>query len=258
MEQEFWKIRNHENFGQHIQGRLVDWLLHIGVKKDTVDGVTKEIESVFLQDISIHEVEEKLHKLVSELDVESTIARRLSEEEDLVFREVKSHLVKGPVLDVGTGSGMIAQKMNDTGYEATLTDVLDFNRSNLPLTLYDGQQLPYASNKYSNVTLLTVLHHCDHWEKVLEEAVRVCSDNIVIIESVFINRGEFVANMFFDWIWNRVVYKDVNVPFNFQEPSKWEKMFEDLGLEIRQSIDLGYDSPMTPEHHWLFVLGKSG
>ena len=62
--------------------------------------------------------------------------------------------------------------------------------------------------------------------------------------------------MFFDWLWNRVVYQDVNVPFNFHKPEEWEQIFKEKGLMIDRSIDLGYDSPMTPEHHWLFVLNK--
>ena len=62
--------------------------------------------------------------------------------------------------------------------------------------------------------------------------------------------------MFFDWIWNRVIYTDINVPFNFKKPIEWEKLFGAYGLFLRTSVDLGYDSPMTPEHHWLFVLGK--
>ena len=256
MEEEIKRIRNNEVVRQHIHIRLLDWLSHVGIERDDVEELTNSIESLFLQDISIYRVEEKIRRLISNFNVEGIIQQRLSEEEDMVFGQVRPNLVEGSVLDVGTGSGMIAEKMDNAGFPTKVTDILDFNRSNLPLTLYDGKKLPFSDDEFTNITLLTVLHHCEFYRKVLEEAIRVCADNIIIIESVYIDSGELFSNMFFDWLWNRVIYTDVNVPFNFREPVGWEELFNMYGLAVRSSIDLGYDSPMTPEHHWLFVLGK--
>jgi 2-polyprenyl-3-methyl-5-hydroxy-6-metoxy-1,4-benzoquinol methylase len=256
MEQKIARIRGIKVFEECIQGRLCDWLLYIGAKSENLDSLLIKIKEIFLQKISIYEAEETLHKLIWSIGIKDVIEGRLRIEEDLVFGEIRPYLVKGTLLDIGTGSGLIAQKGNDAGFLATIIDVIDFNKSNLKLTLYDGKKIPFPDNKFTNVTLLTVLHHCNCWTDVLAEAIRVSNKNIVIIESVHTDQKEYYSNMFFDWLWNRVVYRDVNVPFNFHKPREWEEIFIGKGLKIDKTTDLGYDSPMTPEHHWLFVLKK--
>ena len=256
MENKIKVIRDAEIFDVHIKEMLCDWLVYIGVSLDVVNGMAEEIKKYFIQDISVFEVEEILHKLIWDCNVSGTIDERLKEEEELVFDEIKNHFVKGNTLDVGTGSGKIAQKVNDAGFPTTIIDVIDFNKSNLKLTVYDGENIPFPENEFENVTLMTVLHHCQSYMKTLNEVIRVSKNNIIIIESVYTDQHEYYCDMFFDWLWNRVVYRDVNVPFNFNKPEEWEKIFREKGLTVDKSIDLGYDSPMTPEHHWLFVLKK--
>ena len=256
MEKKILKIRDIKIFEECIQKRLYDWLLYIGAKKEGADNFLANIKEIFLQKIDIHEVEDKLHKLIWNFDISDTIEKRLHSEENLVFSEIRPYLVQGTLLDIGTGSGMIAQKGNDAGFSATIIDVIDFNKSGLKLVLYDGRKIPFPDNEFTNVTLLTVLHHCERYMDVLNEAIRVNSKNTIIIESVHTNQKECYSNMFFDWLWNRVIYRNVNVPFNFHTPEEWGNIFIGKGLKIDKALDLGYDSPMTPERHWLFVLNK--
>lgn len=254
MEDKILQIRNEELFEKSIAEMLEKWLIYVGIR-DT-DAFMEKFKDIFLERSSIFEAEKRLHGLIEGANVSGSIKECLEVEEDLVFNEVKPYLIDGNALDIGTGSGMIAQKINDAGFSTSIVDVIDFNKSILKSTIYDGRNIPFPDNAFKNVTLLTVLHHCDYYNEVLSEAIRVCQGKLIIIESVFTNQQEYYANMFFDWLWNRVVYQDVNVPFNFHKPEEWEQIFKGKGLMIDRSIDLGYDSPMTPEHHWLFVLNK--
>lgn len=249
-------IRDEKIFEQCISDLLKKWFLYIGIKIKDADTLLMRFKDAFLSKLTIYEVEKELNKLIEDMHINKSMEKCLRIEEDLVYSEINPFLVVGNTLDIGTGSGRIAQKINDGGSPTSVIDVIDFNKSNLTLTIYDGRTIPFPDNKFINVTLLTVLHHCDFYNDVLNEVIRVSQKNIIIIESIFTNQNEYYANMFFDWLWNRVVYQDVNVPFNFHKPEDWIKIFKDKGLIIDKSIDLGYDSPMTPEHHWLFVLKK--
>ena len=69
-------------------------------------------------------------------------------------------------------------------------------------------------------------------------------------------------NIFFDHFYNRVLHysKDaktkVNVPFNFNTPANWEKVFAEFGLKQEGLVHLGLDQPTVPEYHTLHVLKK--
>lgn len=257
MKDKILKIRDEKIFEQCITDLLKKWFLYIGVEIQEADTFVTRFKDAFLSNANIYEVEKNLNTLIGDMHINTSVEKRLRIEEDLVYSEIKPFLIAGNALDIGTGSGRIAQKINAGGFTTSVIDVIDFNQSNLPLTIYDGKTIPFPDDKFTNVTLLTVLHHCDSYKDVLSEAIRVSQKNIIIIESVFTNQNEYYANMFFDWLWNRVVYQDVNVPFNFHTPEDWTNLFKDKGLIIDKSLDLGYDSPMTPEHHWLFVLKKN-
>ena len=254
LQEKIKQIRIPEIFEEHIRDVLIKWLLFVQVGIDSPDSVVNEIKEIFISKTNVYDVEECLNKYIWGYALNSSVEKGLREEEEMVFKEVEPHLIKGNALDVGTGSGIIAQKINNAGYPMTIIDVIDFNKSTLKSNIYDGVNIPFPDNSYDNVTLLTVLHHCDNYMNILDEAIRVCNKNLIVIESVYIDQHEYYCNIFFDWLWNRVVYRDVNCPFHFHMPDEWEKIFIDKGMKIHESIDLGYDSPMTPEHHWLFVL----
>jgi SAM-dependent methyltransferase len=234
---------------------LASWLGHIGYHRTAVSGTVKTIREAFTSAEPIVDVEEQLHHLFT--TEAPLLANRLQEEEVMVFGEIDPYILpQATVIDVGCGSGGIAERLAEAGRRLRLVDVVQHNRTNLPFTLYDGKVLPFSDGEFSVGILLTVLHHCDDPDRVLTETARVAK-KLVVIESVYTNDRERQLNMFFDWLWNRVVYQGINVPFNFDEPGGWELRFRAMGLKVEHSLDLGYDSPMTPEHHWLFVLGQS-
>jgi SAM-dependent methyltransferase len=201
------------------------------------------------------EVETACKRMLSGMvpDCGANVKEALSGRSELIFRQI-SGLVHGErVLDLGAGDGKVGELVSGLGKGVSLVDVIDFNASGLPLTLYDGKKLPFADKEFDASLLLTVLHHADAPLEVLKEAMRV-SRSIILIESVYFNTEHMRLNMFLDWFYNRVIHNGVNCPFNFQSPQGWESTFAKLGLKITDSIDLGVDQKVVPEYHWLYRL----
>lgn len=73
---------------------------------------------------------------------------------------------------------------------------------------------------------------------------------------------QFAVNVFFDHFYNRIIHynddvtKKVNVPFNFNTPNNWQRVFESKGLEQVAVQYLGIDQCLVPEYHTLHVLNK--
>jgi ubiquinone/menaquinone biosynthesis C-methylase UbiE len=107
------------------------------------------------------------------------------------------------VLDVGAGSGLLAAALMMTrGIRATLFDVVDNNRSPLPLQLYDGRNLPFPPRTFDIALLAFVLHHSADTGRTLSEAARVAA-RLIILEDTYRGPHERLAMRWTDWILNR-------------------------------------------------------
>lgn len=97
---------------------------------------------------------------------------------------------KTRVLDLGAGEGYVGEALasGSTQLKVQLCDVADLNRTGLPHDIYTGETLPYADDAFDAVVLYFVLHHCEHPEQVLSEALRVSTQRVIIVESVVTGR----------------------------------------------------------------------
>ena len=149
--------------------------------------------------------------------------------------------------------------------------------------------VPFVGNLFENTMVLTVFHHSDDPVHLIKEASRVTKPGgrVIVIESVYgvshlptelgatqcFELSDYLKldgeeqrqmNMFFDHFYNRIISKSsnpriqVNVPFNFNTPEGWEKLFKDKGgLEQEKLIHLGLDQASVPEYHTLHILRKA-
>ena len=88
------------------------------------------------------------------------------------------------ILDLGAGEGYVGDALADKGHSVQLADVVDRNRTDLELAVYDGETLPFDDDEFDVVVLSYVLHHADDPDRVLEEALRVGRRGI-ILETVY-------------------------------------------------------------------------
>ncbi len=101
------------------------------------------------------------------------------------WRWLRPHLgTPARVLDLGAGDGFVGEAVARGGAEVVLADVVDFNRTALPLTLYDGQRLPFDADTFDATVLAFVLHHAADPDAVLREARRVTRGRVAVLESI--------------------------------------------------------------------------
>ena len=142
------------------------------------------------------------------------------------------------VLDVGTGAGFVAQRLQcELGAEVHCLDVVDLNQTDLPITLFDGENIPFENNRF-NVSLgLFMLHHAHEvfHIRLLSEMKRVTSSKMIISEDIAFNwldRGLQKCHE----IQLKTDFKSDKLSFKSQ--AGWEQLFERTGLEVFDVISV--------------------
>ena len=96
------------------------------------------------------------------------------------------------VLDVGSGNGLIAEEIKRQKNAAlSLLDVIDWNISTFPVTLFDGKHVPFGDKEFAVVTLIDVVHHSEDENVLMQEALRVAK-RVVLVEEA---HGTGLANI---------------------------------------------------------------
>lgn len=88
----------------------------------------------------------------------------------------------GSLLDVGAGDGTVAHAVG-AAVGATRVAGVDVKvrpEAAIPVTLYDGERLPFPDGAFEAVVLSDVLHHCRRPSVVLGEALRVSARMVAI------------------------------------------------------------------------------
>jgi ubiquinone/menaquinone biosynthesis C-methylase UbiE len=105
--------------------------------------------------------------------------------EEIIVQNVKPFVrPQERVLEIGAGNGLVAQMIQEaSGADFTLLDVVDYNRSWLPMHVYDGLHLPFEDNSYDVALLIFVLHHNPDPRPVMREALRVARQGVLVVEN---------------------------------------------------------------------------
>ncbi|MBZ0307612.1 MAG: class I SAM-dependent methyltransferase [Anaerolineae bacterium] len=112
---------------------------------------------------------------------------------DLCLENLTAH----SMLDVGTGSGIFAEAFDARGLKVAGIDIrqdmLDAAQSYVPqgeFQLAPMEAIPYADHHFDLVFLGHVLHEADDLMQALQEAKRVASTRVVVLEWPY-EAGEF-------------------------------------------------------------------
>jgi SAM-dependent methyltransferase len=154
------------------------------------------------------------------------------------------------VLDIGCGSGTLARAIMALRPDVTIEgiDVLVRPGTDIPVTEFDGENIPWPDNHFDVALFVDVLHHTNGPARLLAEAKRVSKAGIVIKDHL--REGPFaeVTLRFMDWVGN--AQHGVALPYNYLSDPEWRGIWSDLGLKV-QRIDekIGlYPAPFS----WLF------
>lgn len=174
-----------------------------------------------------------------------------------VSKRISKHVdANEKIIDIGCGTGFVSKLlMEKTSVKVTLVDV----RKNplcrsLPVTLYDGKKLPFPDNSFDTASLITVLHHCPNPMNVLDEAMRVATRKIIIMEDLFESRVERWLTLLEDSIVN---WEFKGHPHNNKLEKEWVQIFQQKKLTIKNFEKFKLVCAGFPFRLGIFVLEKN-
>ncbi len=154
------------------------------------------------------------------------------------------------VLDIGCGSGTLARRIMalrpDIGIEGI--DVLVRPGTEIPVTEFDGDTIPWGDNHFDIALFVDVLHHTEAPARLLAEAKRVSRGGIVIKDHFREGVLADATLRFMDWVGN--AQHGVVLPYNYLSDPEWRSIWSRLGLRVERLTDkVGlYPAPFS----WLF------
>ena len=154
------------------------------------------------------------------------------------------------VLDIGCGSGTLAKRIMALRPDVTIEgiDVLVRPGTEIPVTEFDGDTIPWADGHFDIALFVDVLHHTEAPARLLAEAKRVSRGGIVIKDHFREGVLADATLRFMDWVGN--AQHGVVLPYNYLSDPEWRSIWSRLGLKVERLTDkVGlYPAPFS----WLF------
>ena len=142
------------------------------------------------------------------------------------------YLQKGSsVLELGSGNGALAVLLQNEGMEVSLLDIEDktiFREVNVEV--YNGMKFPHADKQFDVCQLITMLHHTDNAEELIQEAKRV-SNRVIVMEDIYEGSFQKHVTWFTDSLVNWEFYSH---PHANRTDTEWQGIFQQNGLEIEK------------------------
>jgi SAM-dependent methyltransferase len=128
-------------------------------------------------------------------------ARRLIE-------QVRAWLpVHGPVLDLGSGTGHIAARLErELGLEVVTADVSDIHVAGPPPVLITEGPLPFDDGAFPGALLLFMLAYPKDPAAVLSETARVSRGPIILVQTLYAGRFGYAWHRGREFVWTVVAF----------------------------------------------------
>ena len=172
---------------------------------------------------------------------------------DNILKKIYKHLgKKSKIIDIGAGTCLLSEAIQQKGHVVKSIDVQDLNFSKkIKLTLYDGDTLPFKKNAFNVSLLIFVLHHISNPIKTLKEANRV-SKQIIIMDDIYTSKLSKNYTHFVDDLQNMFLEKN---PHTNKSDNEWKKTFKDLGLILKHAEY--YKSKINIQHAIYYLESTS-
>jgi hypothetical protein len=234
-------------------------LTHLGMEHKTADKwLDEQIRNKKIENLSRWENE--LHSQLKSNGIYKNLDMRMKERAQKWFNAAKLYFLKTDTLDLGGGSGEVANLMQKFGCKTTIADVINWNKFDIPFLPVKNNKIRVKDKMFNQVVLFTVFHHTDDVSALVKETFRVANKRVIFIESVTENLIGYRFGAWIDWFYNRIIHyssditKKIDVPCNFLPSAGWEQLVWKLtGLKPTISTNLGIFQFLNPENHHLFV-----
>jgi SAM-dependent methyltransferase len=184
------------------------------------------------------------------MGIGTAIAARFEQKSDFIeqaraefnYDSIHAHIPDGAkVLDVGAWRCHLGGLLRDRKHCRVLNlDVIDANRTEMPVRIFDGAKLPVESAAYDAVLLLYVLHHASDDEPLLREARRVVRDGgcVLVAEDSVNGLWDRIVTLGFH-LWLRLV-TGMTRDGTFRTTAQWRERFHAMGFTIKETVSLGH------------------
>lgn len=144
--------------------------------------------------------------------------------------------------------------MLNQGFNVTSLDIVNRNKTNVKLALYDGKKIPFPDNTFDIVIVSFVLIFIPkNIEEIVKELARVSRNYVLVLEDT----PQTKLQVFFKKLW-RLICSPTH-PFVLFSRTKWIKIFEASGLSIKEIKDIKVKIYITPVYNLpqsIFYLKK--
>ena len=127
----------------------------------------------------------------------------------LLMEQVRPWLpAEGPVLDLGSGTGHLAARLEqELGLEMVTADVSDIHVVGpRPVLVADGA-LPFEAGSHTAALLVFMLAYPQHPASVLAEAARVTRGPVIVVQSLHSNRLGRAWLRMREFVWTIVAFR---------------------------------------------------
>ena len=127
----------------------------------------------------------------------------------LLMEQVRPWLpAEGPVLDLGSGTGHLAARLEkELGLEMVTADVSDIHVVGPgPVLVADGA-LPFEAGSHTAALLVFMLAYPQHPASVLAEAARVTRGPVIVVQSLHSNRFGRAWLRMREFVWTIVAFR---------------------------------------------------
>jgi ubiquinone/menaquinone biosynthesis C-methylase UbiE len=119
--------------------------------------------------------------------------------------------------------------------------------------VYDGHTLPFSENQFDISLLFYVLHHCQNWNQVLDEAVRVTRRNLIIIEEFSLPDADETSLDLTERQNHQALGIPTDLPYQVFDQTEFEAMLQARNLIMLEQQPLPSETA-RPVQKYLYVV----
>lgn len=173
--------------------------------------------------------------------------------------------VQSPVLDLLCGDGRVGDQLQNQGFQVTLAERdQDYRHMpklyGAPFIRFDGSPSQWRERRFKTVLLLTVLHHENDWERLLNLAFSLAGSRLIVVENCLETDDETDFHQLLDLFFNQCLNSiQIECPARHGFLRQWVGRLERLGGRVVETQRRDFLPGVPISHHLLVVdvLGDS-